>query len=100
MRDAYWGGGILLKIASKFFPTCNDFKTTTNSISSKCKLSTSSTTRFILCSLIGSLIVDTRVLKMYNALRVLRPDYVLLLRDRHIDRSIFSQSKVLNILHV
>ena len=40
------GRGILPKILSKYFPTCSDFKTTTNSISSKCKLSTSSTTLF------------------------------------------------------
>ena len=46
MREAYWGGGILHKILLKYFPTCSDFKTTTNSISSKCKLSTSSTTLF------------------------------------------------------
>ena len=38
MGDALPGGGILPKILSKYFPTCSDFKTTTNSISSKSKL--------------------------------------------------------------
>ena len=46
IRNAYEEGGKSPKILPKFFLTYCDFKTTNNSISPKCKLSTSSSTVF------------------------------------------------------
>ena len=54
--------GDIAQFCLEYFPICSDFKTTTNSISSKCNLSTSYTTLFKIVSFkigINPAVVDT-----------------------------------------